>query len=224
MKNALAPALWTQCCRLELRQRSEATAAASLATPDLPWTQAGDGLALVHGEIHLWRAQLDQEAPGLELFNASLSEEERQRAHRLIFPKDRRRFIIRRGLLRRILGHYAHVEPARVRFSHGPRGKLAVSSPANDLHFNLSHSDGLALYAVTRDGAVGVDLERLRVISETEQIMARFFSPRERAQWQVLPDSQRAEAFLRLWTRHEASLKSTGRGITDAWDPILSLQ
>ncbi|HXT39247.1 MAG TPA: 4'-phosphopantetheinyl transferase superfamily protein, partial [Candidatus Angelobacter sp.] len=84
------------------------------------------------------------------------------------------------------------------------------------IHFNLSHSDGLALFAFARSHALGVDVERVRPIPEMDQVTARFFSARENAMLNALPAEQRIEAFFNCWTRKEAYLKATGEGIADA--------
>src|SRR5438477_256189 len=74
-------------------------------------------------------------------------------------------FIIARGVLRILLGRYLDVAPTAVRFRYNPFGKpaLAQDSGADALHFNVSHTDGVALYAVARRRRVGLDLERIRV-------------------------------------------------------------
>lgn len=212
-----------QCCRLEIHPRPENIAQASVATPDLPWEQPPKVLTLARGEIHLWRAQLDQQVADLDQFNPILSEDEKMRAARYRFEKDRRSFTLRRSLLRLILGRYLEIEPARLQFSYGHWGKPALAHPRDgNLHFNLSHSDGVALYAVTHDGAVGVDIERVRVIQEARQIADRFFSPQEVAAWLSLPGDEQPESFLRHWSRKEACLKATGRGLFDITEPASS--
>jgi 4'-phosphopantetheinyl transferase len=154
----------------------------------------------------------------LAAFAKTLSDHERKRAERFQFDRDRDRFIIRRGLLRRMLGHYLHTDPAQVAFTCQSRGKpvLAGITDGQTLHFNLSHSHGLALFAVARESALGIDLERIRPIPEIDQIAARFFSPYENALLDDLPKEQIPEAFFHCWTRKEAYLKATGEGIADS--------
>ncbi len=169
----------------------------------------------------MWRVQLDQRAARLGLFTALLSEAEYLRAGRYHFAIDRDRFIQRRGFLRLILGHYLGGEPGQLRFAVGSHGKPALSFPAGTgLHFNLSHSSGLVLYAVTRGGEIGIDVERVRDIKEAESIATHFFSARDVAELRSLPKHERPEAFLKGWTCLEACAKASGRGIAETPNPV----
>jgi len=88
----------------------------------------------------------------------------------------------------------------------------------------LSQSDGLALYAFTRDREIGVDIEHIRDISEMEQIAEQFFSARENAVFRTLPKSKKKEAFFNCWTRKEAFIKAIGEGLSwplDSFDVSL---
>ena len=181
------------------------------AHPDL----ADDG-------IHVWCARLDDPAHDLASLAETLSADERNRAERFQFDRDRNRFIVRHALLRRILGRYLNIEPAQCSFSRESRGKpvLTETVAGPTLHFNVSHSDGLALFAVARKSAVGVDVERVRPIPEIDGIAAKFFSEHEKSMLNALPAEQRREAFFNCWTRKEAYLKATGAGIADALPQI----
>jgi 4'-phosphopantetheinyl transferase len=144
-----------------------------------------------------------------------LSAEELSRAARFHFEVHRNRFITGRALVRAVLGRYLGVEPTQVEFAYGPNGKpvLAGRFASAALHFNLAHSANLALLAVTAAGPIGVDLEHIRPLDDFEELVARFFSPRESAAFQALPPAQRPAAFYNLWTCKEALLKATGEGI-----------
>jgi 4'-phosphopantetheinyl transferase len=103
-----------------------------------------------------------------------------------------------------------------LQFAYGPHGKpaLAGGQPAEaDPQFNLAHSENLALLAFAHTGAVGVDVEQVRPMPDADQLVARFFSPREQFAFKQLPDEQKPAAFFNLWTRKEAWLKATGDGI-----------
>jgi 4'-phosphopantetheinyl transferase len=150
------------------------------------------------------------------------SADEQLRADRFYFERDRKHFIVGRGLLRAILGRYLDLEPAQVQFSYGPRGKPALANigTGGALCFNLSHSNGLALYAVTHDRNLGIDLEYIRPMPEAEQMAKRFFSPREYAVISSLPPHQKQEAFFRGWTCKEAYLKAIGEGLAQPLDRV----
>ena len=147
-----------------------------------------------------------------------LSEEERARASRFVRPRDGRRFAVCRGSLRLILGQLTNAPPQAVSFRFGPGGKpeLAGHGPPGDaplLRFNVTHSDELALVAVSLDRELGVDLERLRTISEAARIVESYFTPAEQAQFAAIEEPASASAFLRGWTRKEAILKAKGVGL-----------
>jgi len=113
-----------------------------------------------------------------------------------------------------ILGRYLDLKPASIRFGYGPNGKpfLQEACSRDELTFNLSHSEELAIYAISRKRKIGVDVERLRPISESDNIMANLYSSTADR-----PD-QPAEAFLNWWTRHEAYLKASGDGLSRCVD------
>jgi medium-chain acyl-[acyl-carrier-protein] hydrolase len=185
-----------------------------------PWPLAPDS-------VHVWRASLDQSDGCVSRLKATLSSEELLRAGRFYFPKDRDHFIVGRGTLRSILARYLDRAPEEFQFAYSPHGKPALASEANGsgLHFNLAHSHGLALIAVTRGREVGVDLERVSQEFAGEPIAERFFSPQEVATLRAVPTSARREAFFHCWTRKEAYLKATGRGLSlplDAFDVSLA--
>ena len=153
--------------------------------------------------------------PGWLNSRQALAPAERERAARFHFPRDRNRFIAGRGALRQILGRYLQTDPIKLQFTYGPHGKPALAQGAEEsgLQFNLAHSGGLALLAVTRSGKIGVDLERVRALKDAEGLVTRFFCPREIAAFQGLPEDQKPAAFFNLWTRKEAWLKAIGEGI-----------
>jgi 4'-phosphopantetheinyl transferase len=145
-----------------------------------------------------------------------LSPDERQRAARYHFQRDREHFCVARGALRSILGDYLNRPPARISFSYGPYGKPALDGVAGGarLRFNVAHSHGLALYAVTLDRETGVDVELVRDDFPTFDIAERFFSEAEVAAWRALPPDERAGAFFDCWTRKEAYIKARGEGLS----------
>jgi len=189
-------------------------------TSEILFDQTPEKVELTNGEIHIFCASLDPPRPQLEQFAETLSKDERQRAARFYFEKDKARFVAGRGILREILGWLLEAGPRELVFSRESRGKPQLAGPAAGgfLHFNLAHCDSLAIYAVSRAHEVGVDLERIRPIFETEEIVAHCFSDRERAQWLSLPGDSRGEAFFNCWTRKEALLKATGEGIGEHMD------
>ena len=91
---------------------------------------------------------------------------------------------------------------------------MVSESDADAIRFNLSHSHGKALYAVSRGREIGVDLEFIRGDLEAEQIAERFFSHSEIETLRALPLSLRKHAFFLCWTRKEAYIKARGEGLS----------
>ena len=150
-----------------------------------------------------------------------LSPQERERAGRYRFAEHRREYIVCRGTLREILSHYLEVHPGRIEFIYNRDGKPRLRHSdrnASDVRFNVSHSGGWALQAVTRGGEVGIDIERADPRFAQEQIPERFFSPGEVAQLRSLPAHEQTAAFFRCWTRKEAYIKARGMGLALALD------
>ncbi len=166
-------------------------------------------------QVHVWRASLDPPLVYVRSLVHTLSADEQIRTEQLYFERDRKRFIVGRGLLRMILGRYIGIAPERLRFQYGSAGKpaLATTPGIPEVQFNVSHSHGLVLYAVTRDRQIGVDLEHIRPILGAEQIAARVCSPREQAVFRALPAMQRQVAFFHCWTCKEAYVKACGDGL-----------
>ena len=136
---------------------------------------------------------------------ALLSPDEQQRAARLVFREDRRRYIVARARLRQLLGARLDAGPETLHFVYSEHGKPALA--AGELRFNLSHCEDVAVYAFADGREVGVDVEREREVEDAEAIAERCFSPAER-------DACRALGFLYCWTRKEAFVKALGSGLS----------
>jgi len=166
--------------------------------------------------VHVWQASLDQPASRIDSYLDTLSADERARADRFHFVRDRGHFIVARGVLRSILGFYLNRAPGSLSFSYGSHGKPALESGSGSksIHFNLSHSHTTALYVMACDREVGIDLEFVRGNPHTEQIAERFFSPREILTLQALPPTSQRRGFFLCWTRKEAYIKARGEGLS----------
>jgi 4'-phosphopantetheinyl transferase len=117
-----------------------------------------------------------------------------------------------------LLGRYLDEEPRNLRFSYSQYRKPSLAGSERSLCFNLSHSDGLVLFAIACGRDVGVDVERLRELRDAEAIARRFFSVSENAALRDLPPEQRLEGFYRCWTRKEAFIKALGEGLSRPLD------
>jgi 4'-phosphopantetheinyl transferase len=180
------------------------------------WLEPPARPALTEGEAHVWRSYLDQDRPTVQALLEFLSPDEQARAGRFYFQKDREHFIVARGVLRVILGRYLNLAPWQLRFAHNQYGKPALSREVDDgrLRFNVSHSHGLALFALTSGRDIGVDLERVRADFASLELAQRFFSPVEVAALQMLSPAAQIIAFFNCWTRKEAYIKARGEGLS----------
>ena len=180
------------------------------------WTTPPSSLSLSKDEVHVWSCSLNLSRSFISSLRSELSGDELDRAERFYFEIDQRRFIARRGLLRVILGRYLKINPRQLRFHYNEFGKAAMVpiSSQQTISFNLSHSHGLALYAFGYGRKIGIDLERIRTDISYEQIAERFFSPQEAFELRNLPAIEKSEAFFNCWTRKEAYIKATGRGLS----------
>jgi 4'-phosphopantetheinyl transferase len=177
------------------------------------WRRSHASPPLRPREVHLWRVPLDGLTEELESLSMSLSSAERARALGFLHERDRTRFLVSRGALRHVLAGYIAVAPSDIVFEYGRRGKPVLSGRwASRLQFNVSHSNGIALYAVAGT-RVGVDAEYLRPVPDALRIANRYFAPSEAATLRAMPPDLRRTAFFRCWTRKEAFVKALGEGL-----------
>lgn len=147
----------------------------------------------------------------------ALSPDEQKRADRFHFPKHRKRFIIARAALREILGTYLDLPPKQLRFQYNRFGKPALINELDEdiIRFNLSHSDELAVYALSSGREVGIDVERVRDDFPSTGVAAAALSYQEIAALRRLPTHLQTEAFFKYWVCKEAYLKANGIGLSN---------
>jgi 4'-phosphopantetheinyl transferase len=177
------------------------------------WGPAPTGVELLAEEVHVWRVSLEGSGASDEPRLAVLSTAERDRATRFRFEADRARFVRSHAALRTILAAYMAAAPSELVFGEGRHGKPFLESPTGALRFSLSHSGDLALVAVAGGREVGVDLERVRPVSDMAGIAARFFSPAEQQALEQVAPADRLRAFFATWVLKEAYLKGCGDGL-----------
>jgi 4'-phosphopantetheinyl transferase len=171
--------------------------------------------SLKSNEVHIWYCSLNQHESKLSKFSCLISSDEKLRQKQFIFQNDRRNFTITRGVLRTILGTYLNREPSNIIFHYSNRGKPRIQNDNHkpSLFFSVSHSKDFALYALSRNSEIGIDIENIRDLTEMDLIVEHFFSEREKSIYQKLSESKKREAFFLCWTRKEAYLKAIGVGL-----------
>ncbi len=162
---------------------------------------------LNRGEVRVWRVSLDSlridDLPGL-------SPDEEVRAARFATDELRERYLRSHRALRAVLGS---LTAAPLDLAAHEKGKPYLRA-APELRFSLSHSDSMALIGAALDVDIGVDIERLRELPQSEAIAARFFPPSEAAA--LAASHSGGREFFRRWTRIEAMLKARGDGLYGA--------
>jgi 4'-phosphopantetheinyl transferase len=162
-------------------------------------------------EAHAWLvADLAAAEPAKEL-RGCLAPEERAAERRFHRQRDRDRFAACRGILRRLAAHYLACAPAGIRIVMGEFGKPEICG--GGLQVNVSHSHGLALLGFCREQPVGVDVERMDPGIELDRLAGQVFSSQELHRFRALPEQERLQGFYNGWTRKEAFIKATGRGL-----------
>ncbi len=170
-------------------------------------------VSLEPGTIHIWIEQLDIHLQKKDL-SLVLSSDELTRSTSYRFERDRSRFITSRALLRNILSEYTGIPAEKLQFQYNAHGKPALSRCAKriPIQFNVSHSEGIAVFALSYSEEIGIDIELYRELEESkmEQIADLCFSRRQLDQLKSFAPHLKAEFFFRTWTIIEASLKLKG--------------
>ena len=179
--------------------------------------QAGCSFELSNHDVHVWTMPTKASDAVVAQFERVLSKGEAIRAARFRFSHLQDSFVITHGVLRHLLGRYLSLDPAKICFSYGDKGKPDVAS-ADNFHFNLTHSGGMAAVAFTSGCQLGIDAEHIRPVEEMQQIANHYFASDEAAELMLLPESEREPAFFRCWTRKEAYIKAIGDGLSCALD------
>jgi 4'-phosphopantetheinyl transferase len=172
-----------------------------LASPPVPPLDAG---------VHVWAWSLDASESVLRCAHDLLDDAERARAARFVKQEHRDRFAIAHGVLRTLLASYARCAPTALRFAASPGGKPSLVDSA--LQFNLSHSAGRAVLAVSRS-IVGADVEHHRERIDPLGLASRYFFGAEHDAIIAAPPNERTATFLRYWVAKEAVLKAQGVGL-----------
>ncbi|MCU7800016.1 MAG: 4'-phosphopantetheinyl transferase superfamily protein [gamma proteobacterium symbiont of Lucinoma myriamae] len=166
----------------------------------------------------VWLCQLTQHQEQEKNYFLLLSDEEKARAERFKFAIHRSRFIASHGFVRTVLANYLKIEADAIEFKKGEQGKPYLAetdlSEHYNLQFNLSHTEDVALLAITQGVEVGIDIECSERKTDWQGIVQRFFTEYEQKVLFALPEYQQKAAFFELWTRKEAYMKVLGTGLS----------
>lgn len=179
------------------------------------WHKAlGKGkLPLIQGCVDIWCFDRTSLKCHYNSLSEWLSEDEKITAAQYIFDTDREHYIARRALLRFILSRYVQIDPCLLQICNTEHGKPRLIN-APYLQFNLSKNDDLILYAITRDSAVGIDVESLSQRIDIDAISPLICYTEELEILKNTSVGDRQRIFLKIWTRKEAALKARGLGLS----------
>lgn len=185
----------------------------------MAWSDPPGRVELDAGGVDVWRLSLDAPAGGDDHLNAA----ERERAQRFRFDKDRICYTATRSALRGLLAAYlealgAPTAAGDLVFEDGAHGKPALADAHQPdgapVEFNVTHSGQFSLLAFSRGRPVGVDVEQVRPRKSLELVAEHHFADTELAAVLAAADTaQRRRRFYRVWTRKEAYMKATGKGL-----------
>ena len=166
-------------------------------------------------QVDVWRTPVDLAHHPLVFFRSFLSPDEITRADQFKNASAHRQFVVTRCMLRHLLGRYAGVPPIEIQLKKTPQGKPFPVFPHHvTLQCNVSHTQGMALVAISGGPAVGIDVETVDRTINAEELAQRFFSACEAQHLAEVGDDQRAWWFLTYWTCKEAFLKMQGTGLS----------
>jgi 4'-phosphopantetheinyl transferase len=169
-------------------------------------------------EVHIWPVRLEGSEAARAQCEKLLSSSEIERARRFYFEHLRTSFIFAHGLMRYVLGAYRGVDPTALEFTTGEFGKPALAGLADrrdssQLAFNLSHSHGRALLAVSAGRDVGVDIEQENPRTDVLGIASSYFFGSERDSIVAAAPERRMATFFRYWAAKESVMKAEGAGL-----------
>lgn len=165
--------------------------------------------------VHVWYADVSKMGARLAGLHTVLSSDEADRAARYRFAADRDLFVVARGMLRTVLGAALHIALSEVHFTTGEYGKPRLN-PAHhpqDIRFNVSHTRGCAVCAVTHGREVGIDVENVSALPILAELMPRILTVYEQEQVAKATPSERDDLLMTLWITKEAYLKARGVGL-----------
>ena len=177
-----------------------------------------EAIELSEKKIHVFLFHLEEYDE--KKFYDFLSDDEKERADRLKVELKKKQFIISRSVLRKIISNSINKPHDEIVFYYTKKDKPFIKDKFNNesVEFNISHSEQCILIAITLGHSVGIDVEKINKKIDFESLSARFFSNKENEFLRSLEESKKLDAFYSIWTRKEAFIKATGKGIAYGLD------
>lgn len=171
----------------------------------------------LNNEVHVWRANLDLSKNQLQKYKIVLSADERLKFESYRFNNDQNKYIASRGILRHILSLYLDDDPKNIVFTYNQYGKpfLKYNHNPKPLFFSVSHSGNIALYAITRNQKVGIDIQQFHKNIDCDLVGSKCYSDLEKKIKNSLPKQHKDHFFYTCWVRKEAFIKAKGTGLSE---------
>jgi len=166
---------------------------------------------LVRGEVHLWTLSLAASRTQIDSIQTILSPEELKRASYFKFENLQHNYMVSKAFLRLLLSSYLGIKPEEILVGIHKKGKPFLLNDVS-LHFNLSDSHGICAYAFSRDGEVGIDIEKIRDLPDIDQLIQKNLTSSEKRYLQKDPGNK-LKRFFQFWTFKESYLKAIGEGL-----------
>lgn len=169
------------------------------------------------GEAHIYSLtvadELEQICPAEDELLHLLLPEELNRYNRYLVQKKKAEFFLTRKFLKGLFAIMLQKSCGQLELKPDSTGKpfLLVDGLPAPLSFNLSHTAGLISCIISEHKEIGIDVECLA--GSHEELVERFFHPREISAYRKLSETQKAERFYTLWTLKEAYLKAISQGL-----------
>lgn len=185
-----------------------------LASPEHSISYPRDSLI----DVWIAPAQLD---PALTLLPHVLSQHDRNRGECFKVNTQRVRWLATRAMLRLALSAKTRgrVRPADWELEYDTLGRPTVVAGLPQLNLSVSHCEYGSAIAISEDFDLGIDVESLDQPVDS-CILTHFASAKERLALQQKSHSDRAPAFLKLWTLKEAYAKLLGLGLAADFSSI----
>jgi 4'-phosphopantetheinyl transferase len=167
-------------------------------------------------QVDIWTIQLDQADNVINALYWHLSDEEKNQFVRFRYSQERKRFIVCHGAVRQILAMNTGKPINKLQIEENPFGKPVIwkKDGGVEIQFNYSHSENLAVCAVSPTRNVGVDIEFIHPFIDMDQMVAQYFSYEENAYFQSVDSKRKLRTFFTIWCRKEAFTKAIGRGFS----------
>lgn len=170
--------------------------------------------------VTIFRLRLPDNEQLMNSWHMLLQPQEQQRAARFRQLANRKAFILGRGLFRIIAGQLTGQSPQQVTIETTYTGKPVLAHAPN-WHLSVSHTGDWVVIAVAQM-PVGVDVEYVNPRFIIDDLIPTVLTSSEQ---RTMTESSNARLlFYELWTKKEALVKATGKGMDDDFMNVPGLE